>query len=140
MKYPDMQEYIRFLFFLLDEFSTPAEKVSKSGRPQTYSDASLIVFYTVMTLKGITSMRAQQTYLFHHPLYLEACRLPGCPSHVTLGRRYKTLTPKLQAFTEHIAASGFTRAAGFRQAVVYEDKSLFKAAGARLASEGPPQQ
>ncbi len=57
MKYPDMREYIRFLFFFLDEFSTTAEKVSKRGRPQTYLDASLIVFYTVMPLKGITSMR-----------------------------------------------------------------------------------
>jgi len=37
-----------------------------------------------------------------------------------LGRRYKTLPPKFQAFT---------REAGFLQEVVYEDKSLFKAAG-----------
>ena len=82
-----------------------------------------------MTLKGITSMRAQQAYLFHHPIYLERCRLPACPSHVTLGRRYKALLPTLQAFTEYIAASRFAKAAGFLQEVVYEDKSLFKAAG-----------
>ena len=74
-------------------------------------------------------MRAQQTYLFHHPLLLERCRLPACPTHVTLGRRYKALTPKLQAFTEYIAASRFAKEAGFLQEVVYEDKSLFKAAG-----------
>ena len=74
-------------------------------------------------------MRAQQTYLFHHPLMLERCRLRACPSHVTLGRRYKALTPKLQAFTEYIAASRFAKEAGFLQEVVYEDKSLFKAAG-----------
>ena len=129
MYYPDMQEYIRLLFLMLDEFSATKEKVSKSGRPKTYPDASLIVFYAVMTLKGITAMRAQQTYLFHHPLLLERCRLPACPTHVTLGRRYKALTPKLQAFTEYIAASRFAREAGFLQEVVYEDKSLFKAAG-----------
>ncbi|MCY3743567.1 MAG: hypothetical protein OXH00_21345 [Candidatus Poribacteria bacterium] len=105
------------------------ENISKRGRPETYSDASLIVFYTVMTLKGITAMRAQQDYLFHHPLWLARCRLPACPSHVTLGRRYKTLTPKLQAFAEYIAASQFAIEAGFLQQVVYEDKSLFKAAG-----------
>ena len=113
MYYPDMIEYIRFLFLMLDAFSATQEKVSKSGRPQTYSDASLIVFYAVMTLKGITAMRAQQTYLFHHPLLLERCRLPACPTHVTLGRRYKALTPKLQAFTEYIAASRFATEAGF---------------------------
>ncbi len=48
---------------------------------------------------------------------------------MTLGRRYKALTPKLQAFTQYIAASEFASAAGFLQEVVYEDKSLFKAAG-----------
>ena len=129
MRYPDMREYITFLFLMLDEFLATQEKVSKRGRPETYSDASLIVFYTVMTLKGITAMRAQQDYLFHHPLYLQRCRLPACPSHVTLGRRYKALTPRLNAFTQYVAASRFAREAGFLQHVVYEDKSLFKAAG-----------
>ncbi len=129
MYYPDSKEYITFLFLMLDEFSATQEKVSKRGRPETYSDASLIVFYAVMTLKGITAMRTQQTYLFHHPLLLERCQLPACPSHVTLGHRYKALTPKLRAFTEYIAASRFAKAAGFLQEVVYEDKSLFKAAG-----------
>ena len=97
MKYPDMIEYITSLFSVLDEFLTTQENVSKSGRPQKYPDASLIVFYAVMTLKGITAMRAQQDYLFQRPFYLQRCRLPRCPSHVILGRRYKALTPTLQA-------------------------------------------
>ena len=129
MKYPDMTEYITFLFSLLDEFLTPEEKVRKRGRPQKYPDASLIVFYAVMTLKGITAMRAQQDYLFHHPLWLERCRLPRCPSHVTLGRRYKALTPTLEAFTEYVATWHLSNGGYFLQEVVYEDKSLFKAAG-----------
>lgn len=129
MYYPDSKEYITFLFLMLEAFSTTQEKVSKRGRPETYSDAALIVFYTVMTLKGITAMRAQHTYLFHHPLLLERCQLPACPSHVTLGRRYKALTPKLQAFTEYVATSDFAKHAGVLQQVVYEDKSLFKASG-----------
>lgn len=129
MQYPDLREYITFVFSMLDEFSMLEENVSKTGRPKTYPDASLIVFYAVMTLKGITAMRAQHDYLFHHPLWLQRCQLPACPSHVTLGRRYKALTCKLQAFTEYIAVSQFARDAGFLQEVVYEDKSLFKAAG-----------
>ena len=129
MYYPDMQEYITFPFLMLDEFSTTEEKGFKSGRPQTYADASLIVFYATMTLKGIPAMRAQHNWLFHHPVMLERFRLPRCPSHVTLGRRYNALLPQLNAFTEYIAASSVARAAGFLQEVVYEDKSLFKAAG-----------
>ena len=83
MQYPDIREYITFLFSMLDEFSILQEDVSKRGRPQTYPDASLIVFYTVMALKGITAMRAQQTYLFHHPLMLERCQLPVSVSRDT---------------------------------------------------------
>ena len=129
MQYPDMREYITFLFSMLDEFSICQEDVSKRGRPQTYPDASLIVFYAAIALKGITAMRAQQTYLFHHPLYLERCQLLACPSHVTLGRRYKALPAKLEAFTEYVSTSSFTKQAGFLQKVVYEDKSFFKTAG-----------
>ncbi len=124
MKYPDMIEYITFLFSLLDEFLTTTEKVSKRGRPETYPDASLIVFYAVMTLKGITAMRAQQDYLFHHPLYLERCRLPRCPSHVTLGRRYKALTPTLQAFTEYVATWSISDGGHFPQEVVAHVKTV----------------
>ena len=141
MQYPDLKEYITFLFLMLDEFSTSQEKGDlKRGRPETYADASLIVFYAVMTLKGLTAMRAQQRYLFHHPLWLERCQLPVCPSHVTLGRRYKALMPTLEAFTAYVATSSFAREAGFRKEVVYEDKSLFKAAGPGLASEGSSQR
>ena len=60
MCYPDIKEYITFLFLMLDEFLATQEKVSKRERPETYPDASLIVFYAVMTLKGITAMRAQR--------------------------------------------------------------------------------
>ena len=139
MRYPDINDYIRFLFSMLDDFFNTQENVRKSGRPQTYSEAALIVFYATMTLKGITAMRAQHNWLFHHPVMLERFQLPRCPSHVTLGQRYKALLPQLNAFTEYIAASSFARAAGFLQEVVYEDKSLFKVAGVRLASEGSAQ-
>ena len=41
MQYPDIREYITFLFSMLDEFSMLEENVSKRGRPETYPDASL---------------------------------------------------------------------------------------------------
>ena len=39
MRYPDIREYITFLFSMLDEFSATQEKVSKKGRPQTFTAA-----------------------------------------------------------------------------------------------------
>ncbi|MDE0635594.1 MAG: hypothetical protein OXI43_07060 [Candidatus Poribacteria bacterium] len=44
MKYPDRIEYITFLFSVLDEFLMTQENASKRGSPETYPDASLIVF------------------------------------------------------------------------------------------------
>ena len=106
MQYPDAQECITSLLFsVLDDFSSTQEKVSGRGRPETYSDASLIVFYATMTLKGLTAMRAQRNSLFQHPETLLSFRLPACPSPVTLGRRYKALVPKLKTFTEYITIS-----------------------------------
>ena len=138
MKYPDMIEYTTFLFSVLHEFLATQEKVSKRGRPETYPEASLIVFYAVMTLKGITSMRAQQAYLFHHPLWLKRCQLPKCPSHVTLGRRYKALAPVLEAFTAYVAAWHISNGGYFLQEVVYEDKSLFKSRRSKRTLRGRP--
>lgn len=40
MYYPDMRQYIRFLFSLLDAFAETQATVISKGRPKTYSDAS----------------------------------------------------------------------------------------------------
>ena len=80
-------------------------------------------------IKGITAMRAQHRWLLHHSFMLQRCRLPACPSHVTLCRRYQALGLRLQAFAGFVAAPPATQRLGFHAGVVYEDKSLFKACG-----------
>ena len=129
MYYPDRKEYITFLFSLLDEFAERKQSVISRGRPKVYSDASLVVFYVVMTLKQINKIRGQHRWLYMHPIMLETLRLPFCPSQATLARRYKALTPLLGEFCEFIADSAVSNGYGFSDALVYEDKSLFKAEG-----------
>ena len=129
MYYPDAKEYITFLFSLLDEFVASKETFIGRGRPKTYSDAALIVFYAVMTLKQINTTRGQHRYLYTHPVMLERLRLPFCPSRSTLGRRYKALLPLLSEFCEFISDSAVSKGYGFSHTCVYEDKSLFKARG-----------
>ena len=51
MQYPDMREYITLVFSLFDEFAEKKQTLTSRGRPKTYSDAALIVFYAMMTLK-----------------------------------------------------------------------------------------
>ena len=47
MSYPDALDYINFLFERLQDFEmkTESHQTSLPGRPKTYSDASLIVFF-----------------------------------------------------------------------------------------------
>ena len=129
MKYPDMNQYITFLFSLLTEFFATQPPRRARGRPRCYTDASLLVFHAAMALKGITALRAQQHWLVQHPRLRRRFRLPACPSHVTLSRRYAALAPLLREFTEFIARRPATVALGFCAEVVYTDKSLFTACG-----------
>ena len=129
MYYPDRKEYITFLFSLLDEFAENRRTLISRGRPKTYSDAALIVFYAMMTLKQINTVRGQHRWLYTHPLMLETLRLGFCPSRSTLARRYKALFSLLSEFCEFIADSAVSHGYGFSQTLVYEDKSLFKAQG-----------
>ena len=129
MCYPDMKDYITFLFSLLDEFLESKEIAIHQGRPKIYSDASLVVFYTLTTLKQINAIRGQHQWLYTHPLMLERLRLRSCPSRSTLGRRYKALAVFVSEFCEFIVDSGVSKRYGFSHDLAYEDKSLFKAKG-----------
>lgn len=129
MYYPDRKEYIRFLFSLLDEFAERKQTLISRGRPKTYSDASLIVFYTMMTLKQINTIRGQHRWLYTHPMMLETLRLSFSPSRSTLARRYKALLPLLGEFCEFISDWVVSNECGFSHTLAYEDKSLFKARG-----------
>jgi hypothetical protein len=114
---------------LLDEFAKTKKTVISKGRPKTYSDASLLVFYAVMTLKQINTIRAQHRWLDTHPAMLKTLRLSFCPSHPTLARRYKALCPLLTEFCEFISEWAVANGYGFSHTLAYEDKSLFKAQG-----------
>ena len=129
MKYPDMNQYITLLFSLLAEFFATQPPRRARGRPRCYTDASLLVFHAAMALKGITALRAQQHWLVQHPRLRRRFRLPACPSHVTLSRRYTALGSLLREFTEFVARRPATVALGFCAEVVYTDKSLFRACG-----------
>ena len=82
-----------------------------------------------MALKGITAVRAQHRGLVQHPPMRARCRLPACPSPVTLTCRYLALGPLLRDFTEFVTCRPATVAQGFCAEVVYTDKSLFTACG-----------
>ena len=131
MSYPDELDYINFLFDRLQDFAEATESAlpPPPGRPYVYSDASLIVFFVVMTLKGIHQFRAQHRWLMAHPVWLIRLRLTKQPSRVTLLRRYKAVSSTIVPFITFIGDWAIPLGDAFRQDVVYQDKSLFKAKG-----------
>ena len=131
MCYPDQLDYIEFLFQRLQDFevATDSKRPKKPGRPKAYTDSSLIVFFAIMTLKGLNEFRAQHRWLIAHPVALCTLKLKQIPSRLTLSRRYKAVDSKLTDFITFVGDWAMPLASDFSQEVVYQDKSLFKAKG-----------
>lgn len=131
VKPPDKSDYIQFLFQRLDDFqgATDSKQTHKPGRPKAYTDASLIVFFSIMTLKGLNQFRAQHRWLIAHPFALFTLKLKKVPSRITLLRRYKALYPKLSQFVTFLGDWATPLGSDFNPQVVYQDKSFFNAKG-----------
>jgi hypothetical protein len=130
MCYPDESDYIQFLFQRLQDFevATDSKQPNKPGRSKAYTDASLIVFFAIMTLKGLNEFRVQHRWLIAHPLALCTLKLKKIPSRMTLLRRYKALSPKLAEFITFLGDWATPLGNDFSREVVYQDKNLFKRA------------
>ena len=131
MGYPDSDDYITFLFEQLETFNTSVSSKSTPtvGRPQSYADEWLIVLFALLTRKGIYSFKEQHRWLKIHLPGMPRFNQQTVPSRATLARRYKQLACRLEMFIEFLGDLGMTLIADASLAVVYSDKSLFKAKG-----------
>ena len=128
MKYPDMNQSITLLFSLLAEFLTTQNPPRRRGRPRRYTVPPCSSFTPLWLSRGLPRCGCRSTgWCSTHGC--ARFRLPACPSHGTLSRRYAALVPLLRDFTEFIARRPATVALGFGADVVYTDKSLFRACG-----------
>jgi hypothetical protein len=130
MPYPSASDYIQFLFQLLDEFSKVSAQKRGPGRPVVHTNESLIVFFSLMVLKGCTAFVRQWRWLVLHPEVAQTLRFSKIPSRRTLSRRFKGLEKVISAFIEFVGQWAVPLGEAFQSEVVYEDKSLFKAQGA----------
>ncbi|RKU06617.1 hypothetical protein C6501_18530, partial [Candidatus Poribacteria bacterium] len=131
MSYPDMRYYITFFFRCYKNFekSNYYHQTEQQGRPKAYTDISLIVFFTVMKLKGINRFKAQTTFLAEHPNWVKRLKFKSTPSRTTLSRRYKQLASVLEQFVAYLGDLGISLDTDTPRDVVFEDKSLYKAQG-----------
>lgn len=79
-------------------FQQEREKVVQPGHPLTYANQAVIVIFTMMNVRRITTLKAQHRWLMNHLQIAMALGYEQIPVRTTLSRRYKTLCPVLQAF------------------------------------------
>lgn len=143
MQAPTRADYVRTYFTLFAYFQQEREHIVHYGHPFEYADQTLIVFFTMMSIRRITAFKAQHRWLLHHLHEAIALGFEQVPHRITLSRRYKALYPVLQAFIAFVGSWAEVLHSEFDSRVLIEDASLFKAHGPvwhqsdRLANQVP---
>lgn len=129
MAAPTRADYIQVYCTLFDRFEQTHVTAPRRGRPYTYRQRGLIVFFTCMLIKRITEFKAQQRWLTPHPGAAQQFGFTSRPHRTTLSRRYQQLAAPIQAviafggeWVDPVDDPGTSR-------VLVVDGSLFKARG-----------
>jgi hypothetical protein len=128
MPYPNQEDYITYLFRLLDEFDSQ-EKPKNVGHPFVYKNRSLICFFAIMILKRCFAFKAMYRWLSINHEEAKKLGFSSIPKRATISRRYKALYSVIQQFVLFIADWSSPLGEEFSTETIYEDKSLFKAKG-----------
>lgn len=126
---PSKDDYVETYFTLFEQFSQGHTQSAGRGRPYTYEEQALIVFFTKMIIRRITTFKAQHRWLEHHRLEAERMGIVGIPHRTTLSRRFKQMYVTIQAFIFYVGWWAERLSPVFRSHVLIEDASLFKALG-----------
>ena len=129
MERPSRDDYVETYCTLFEKFQQGRNQAVEQGRPYTYEDQILIVFFTMMMIRRITAFKAQHRWLNRHPVEVQRLGIVSVPHRTTLSRRFKKLYETIQVFTIHIGWWAEMLSPVFRSHVVVEDASLFKALG-----------
>lgn len=129
MELPCQTDYVRTYFTLFDHFQQTARTSPQQGRPFTYSEQLLIVFFTHMLMRRITTFKAQERWLASHPTDARELGFSGRPHRTTLSRRFKRLSQTVQAFVVFVGQWAENLGTVFDHRVLVEDASLFKTQG-----------
>jgi hypothetical protein len=129
MQAPSRADYVRVYFTLFERFQQERGKTIHYGHPFEYADRVLIVFFTMMIVRRIIAFKAQQRWLLQHSPEAIVLGFEQIPHRITLSRRYKTLSPTVQAFIAFVGRWAESLSPAFDSRVLVEDASLFKACG-----------
>ena len=126
MSYPDMEYYITFFSNHYKDFekSINSNASKPKGRPKVHPDSSLIIFFSIMLLKGINRFRAQHAFLLEHPAWVKKLKFKNIPDRTTLSRRYKQLALSIEQFVEYLGDLGVALDTDTPRDVVFIDADV----------------
>jgi len=99
------------------------------GHPYDYSMSLLIVFFTILMVRRITTFKAQHRWLENHAGEARRWGFERIPDRTTLSRRYKSLYATLKDLIAYLGAWATALSPEFDSQALIEDGSLFKAQG-----------
>jgi hypothetical protein len=76
MELPCQTDYVHIYFTLFEMFQQSLPRSPRRGRPFTYTEQLLIVFFTCMSMRRITTFKAQRRWLVNHPATARAVFVP----------------------------------------------------------------
>ncbi len=129
MELPSKDDYVETYFTLFEKFEQGRNQPPGRGRPYEYEERILIVFFTMMMIRRITAFKAQRRWLNRHPLEAQQLGIAGIPHRTTLSRRFKQMYETIQMFTTFVGWWAEMLSPAFRNRMLAEDASLFKALG-----------
>ncbi len=105
MDNPTLTDYVQLMYTLFDLFRQWRTQVGspKFGRPFTYTEKAMIVFFTMMQLRRIFRFKAQRRWLEAHRKMAFLLGWVTVPHRTTLSRRYKALYATVCQFVLFIA-------------------------------------
>ena len=131
MDTPTLTDYAHIIYTLFEKFVQWQDQSSepKPGRPFTYAEKTMIVFFMIMQFRRVFKFKAQRHWLEAHGAMLSVLGWETIPHRTTLSRRYKQLYETVQQFAAFIGLYAPSLDECFSHEHMIEDKSLFKALG-----------
>jgi hypothetical protein len=126
---PTFNDYVELLYNRFEAFVQSRGEDGKIGKPYTYQDQSLIVFFMWMQFKKIYPFKTQWGWLKQHPEAFSLLGWQSVPDRSTLSRRYKALYAVIQAFSAFLGQDSKPLGKEMQTKHLNEDQSLFKAQG-----------
>lgn len=126
---PTFNDYVALIYNRFEAFVQSSNEVRKLGKPYTYQNQTMIVFFMWMQFKRIYKFKTQWCWLTQHPESLSVLGWETVPHRTTVSRRYKALYDLIQAFSAFLGQDSEALGTEMSSKHLNEDQSLFKAEG-----------